>query len=123
MHFVKNLHPSYSILFSLLASAGLSVFLSGGKQIIAFLGIYVGIVVWLLATVHIIRHLFVSAGSKKTRPNILKISCFFFGKLLLLWGVFYMGWQFMGKELFIALLNLPVQIFILVPGLRISREK
>ena len=119
MRVVKNLRLKYSIFFSLLSSAVLSFFLSSKEQIAIFLAIYVGIVVWLLATVHIVGHLFLNAESKKTKFSLLKISCLFFCKLLLLWGMFYMGWQFMGKELFIALLNLPAQIFILVPNFRI----
>ncbi len=119
MRVVKNIRLKYSILLSLLASAALCFFLSSKEQILIFLAIYLGIVVWLLVTVHIVGYLFLNAESKETRPGLLKIFCLLFGKLLLLWGMFYMGWQFMGKELFIALINLPAQIFILVPNFRI----
>ena len=119
MHIVKNVRLKHSILFSLLVSIILSFFLSSKENVAIFLAIYLGIVVWLLATVHIVGYLCLNAESKRARPGFLKIFCLLFGKLLLLWGMFYMGWQFMGKELFIALINLPAQIFILVPNFRI----
>ncbi len=117
MQVVKKIRFKLFIPLSLLATIALALFLDNEKQVAALFLIYLSTLLWLASMMYMVGSL-LSNNDKTFKVDWFKAVLALIFKLVLFAGILYIGWQLMGKKLFIALLNLPIQTIVLAISAR-----
>lgn len=114
MRITKKIRFKFFIPLSLGVVAGSLFFLDDGQEMAGLLLIYLSTLLWLASMVFMVASLLPNANKGgKVRPDYLKLILLLLFKLILFGIILSIGWQLMGKKLFIALLSLPLQTIIL----------
>ena len=95
---------------SLLLTIGLGFFIDSWQGWVAHLALYVATLGWLFSLMLIVEQIISPKGERPRWANIFLILLF---KLGLFGGMLFLGHALLGKKIFWALLNLPLQTSIL----------
>ena len=113
MHTRTKIDLKKYLLYSLGATLGIMIFARSWPEIFAIALIYLATVVnqWMLMEL-----IFIILRQDKNAPppSKWKVLGLGFGKIIILFGAFYLGVQFMGNKIVLPLINYVIQIFILV---------
>ena len=117
---LKKINFKLFIPLSLFIGLVFSLFFESYLQRLGFVVTYFGTLMWMGLIVFMVYYLLKVQSKEGRKPNWFFIFLMFALKFLFFLGVLYIGWQLMGKKLFIALLNLPIQVILLSVTMRMK---